>query len=110
MLKSETVSFRALSLISSLRSNQVLDVKSKLDLFITRTLMAYRSLSSPVVYKSEHQQMLQLCSSPFRLVHLFDCVVIVFSFGTSLCIAMLKLLNIVNTAPIYTQIKSEALS
>nr|CAB3470555.1 unnamed protein product [Digitaria exilis] len=56
----------ALSLISSLRSNQVPDVKSKLDLFATGTLMAYWSLSNPVVYKSEHQQMLQLCSSPFR--------------------------------------------
>ncbi|CAL5053041.1 unnamed protein product [Urochloa decumbens] len=55
----------ALSLISSLRSKQVPDVKSALDLFTTRTLMAYQSLSNPVVYKSEHQQMLQLCSSPF---------------------------------------------
>ncbi|CAN6221242.1 unnamed protein product [Urochloa humidicola] len=55
----------ALSLISSLRSKQVPDVKSALDLFTTRTLMAYQSLSNPLVYKSEHQQMLQLCSSPF---------------------------------------------
>ncbi|XP_039843667.1 protein SWEETIE-like isoform X8 [Panicum virgatum] len=55
----------ALSLISSLKSKQVPDVKSALDLFATRTLMAYQSLSNPVVYKSEHQQMLQLCSSPF---------------------------------------------
>ncbi|OEL32096.1 hypothetical protein BAE44_0006885 [Dichanthelium oligosanthes] len=57
----------ALSLISSLRSKQVPEVKSALDLFTTRTLMAYQSLSNPVVYKSEHQQMLQLCSSPFRM-------------------------------------------
>ncbi|GJN34322.1 hypothetical protein PR202_gb22972 [Eleusine coracana subsp. coracana] len=56
----------ALSLISSLSSKQVPNVKSALDLFTTRTLMAYKSLSNPVVYKSEHQQMLQLCSSPFR--------------------------------------------
>ncbi|RLM55986.1 HEAT repeat-containing protein 5B isoform X5 [Panicum miliaceum] len=55
----------ALSLISSLKSKPVPDVKSALDLFATRTLMAYQSLSNPVVYKSEHQQMLQLCSSPF---------------------------------------------
>ncbi|XP_039805913.1 protein SWEETIE-like isoform X1 [Panicum virgatum] len=55
----------ALSLISSLKSKQAPDVKSALDLFTTRTLMAYQSLSNPVVYKSEHQQMLQLCSSPF---------------------------------------------
>ncbi|XP_062228917.1 protein SWEETIE-like isoform X3 [Phragmites australis] len=55
----------ALSLISSLSSKQVPNVKSALDLFTTRTLMAYQSLSNPVVYKSEHQQMLQLCSSPF---------------------------------------------
>ncbi|CAD6336683.1 unnamed protein product [Miscanthus lutarioriparius] len=56
---------RALSLISSLRSKQVPNVRSALDLLTTRTLMAYRSLSNPVVYKTEHQQMLQLCSSPF---------------------------------------------
>ncbi|TKV98793.1 hypothetical protein SEVIR_9G583700v4 [Setaria viridis] len=55
----------ALSLISSLRSKQLPDVKSALDLFATRTLMAYQSLSNPLVYKSEHQQMLELCSSPF---------------------------------------------
>ncbi|TVU08978.1 hypothetical protein EJB05_42408 [Eragrostis curvula] len=55
----------ALSLISSLSSKQVPNVKSALDLFTTRTLMAYQSLSNPVVYKSEHQHMLQLCSSPF---------------------------------------------
>ncbi|KAJ1259294.1 hypothetical protein BS78_10G142900 [Paspalum vaginatum] len=55
----------ALSLISSLRSKQVPNVKYALDLFTTRTLMAYQSLSNPVLYKSEHQQMLQLCSSPF---------------------------------------------
>jgi len=67
MLMSEPISFRALSLISSLKSKQAPDVKSALDLFTTRTLMAYQSLSNPVVYKSEHQQMLQLCSSPFRL-------------------------------------------
>ncbi|WVZ80108.1 hypothetical protein U9M48_027611 [Paspalum notatum var. saurae] len=55
----------ALSLISSLRSKQVPNIKYALDLFITRTMMAYQSLSNPVLYKSEHQQMLQLCSSPF---------------------------------------------
>ncbi|KAL5651647.1 hypothetical protein ACJX0J_037105, partial [Zea mays] len=55
----------ALSLISSLRSKQVPNVRSALDLLTTRTLMAYWSLSNPVVYKTEHQQILQLCSSPF---------------------------------------------
>ncbi|XP_062179055.1 protein SWEETIE-like isoform X2 [Phragmites australis] len=55
----------ALSLVSSLSSKQVPNVNSALNLFTTRTLMAYRSLSNPAVYKSEHQQMLQLCSSPF---------------------------------------------
>nr|BAD45832.1 hypothetical protein [Oryza sativa Japonica Group] len=34
--------------------------------YLGGTLMAYQSLSNPMVYKSEHQQMLQLCSSPFR--------------------------------------------
>uniref|UniRef100_A0A0E0HRG5 HEAT repeat-containing protein n=1 Tax=Oryza nivara TaxID=4536 RepID=A0A0E0HRG5_ORYNI len=55
----------ALSLISSLSSKKLPNVNSALNLFTTRTLMAYQSLSNPMVYKSEHQQMLQLCSSPF---------------------------------------------
>ncbi|CAM0910461.1 unnamed protein product [Alopecurus aequalis] len=55
----------ALSLISSLSTKQLPNLKSALNLFTTRTLMAYQSLSNPMVYKSEHEQMLQLCSSPF---------------------------------------------
>ncbi|KAM0896259.1 hypothetical protein ACQ4PT_023313 [Festuca glaucescens] len=55
----------ALSLISSLSTKQLPNLKSALNLFTTRTLMAYQSLSNPMVYKSEHVQMLQLCSSPF---------------------------------------------
>ncbi|KAF7096581.1 hypothetical protein CFC21_098502 [Triticum aestivum] len=55
----------ALSLISSLSTKQLPNLKSALNLFTTRTLMAYQSLSNPVVYQSEHEQMLQLCSSPF---------------------------------------------
>ncbi|KQK18234.1 hypothetical protein BRADI_1g39436v3 [Brachypodium distachyon] len=55
----------ALSLISSLSTKQLPNVKSALSLFTTRTLMAYQSLSNPMVYKSEHEQMLQLCSTPF---------------------------------------------
>uniref|UniRef100_A0A0D9WQP4 HEAT repeat-containing protein n=1 Tax=Leersia perrieri TaxID=77586 RepID=A0A0D9WQP4_9ORYZ len=56
----------ALSLISSLSSKKLPNVNSALNLFTTRTLMAYQSLANPIIYKSEHQQMLQLCSSPFR--------------------------------------------
>ncbi|XP_044958991.1 protein SWEETIE isoform X1 [Hordeum vulgare subsp. vulgare] len=55
----------ALSLISSLSTKQLPNLKSALNLFTTRTLMAYQSLSNPMVYQSEHEQMLQLCSSPF---------------------------------------------
>ncbi|KAG8094444.1 hypothetical protein GUJ93_ZPchr0012g20299, partial [Zizania palustris] len=55
----------ALSLVSSLSSKKLPNVNSALNLFTTRTLIAYQSLSNPMVYKSEHQQMLQLCSSPF---------------------------------------------
>ncbi|XP_047080825.1 protein SWEETIE isoform X2 [Lolium rigidum] len=55
----------ALSLISSLSTKQLPHLKSALNLFTTRTLMAYQSLSNPMVYKSEHEQLLQLCSSPF---------------------------------------------
>ncbi|KAL6876470.1 hypothetical protein ACP4OV_013042 [Aristida adscensionis] len=65
ILLNPVLAYLALSLISSLSSKQVPNVKSALDLFTTRTLMAYQSLSNPMVYKSEHQQMLQLCSSPF---------------------------------------------
>ncbi|PIA63576.1 hypothetical protein AQUCO_00201132v1 [Aquilegia coerulea] len=57
---------RALSHISLLAKKQLSDIKPAMDLFIIRTLIAYRSLSDPVTYKSDHPQLIQICTSPFR--------------------------------------------
>ncbi|KAI3768087.1 hypothetical protein L2E82_18519 [Cichorium intybus] len=56
---------RALNFISSL-STKSPDVKASMDIFISRTLIAYQSLSDPKAYKSDHPQLIQLCTSPFR--------------------------------------------
>lgn len=57
---------RALSYISLLAVKQLPDMKPVMDLFIIRTLIAYRSLSDPVAYKSDHPQLIQICTTPFR--------------------------------------------
>ncbi|KAF5184416.1 Sweetie-like protein [Thalictrum thalictroides] len=57
---------RALSHISLLAKKQLSDIKPAMDLFIIRTLIAYRSLSDPVTYKSDHPQLIQICTTPFR--------------------------------------------
>ncbi|KAL8250875.1 hypothetical protein R6Q59_034568 [Mikania micrantha] len=56
---------RALSYISSL-SIKANDVKPYMDIFISRTLIAYQSLYDPMAYKSDHSQIIQICTSPFR--------------------------------------------
>ncbi|OAY83386.1 HEAT repeat-containing protein 5A [Ananas comosus] len=56
----------ALSIRSSLSSKQLPNIKPALDLFTTRILMAYQSIFDPMAYISEHAQILQICSSPFR--------------------------------------------
>ncbi|KVI00117.1 Armadillo-like helical [Cynara cardunculus var. scolymus] len=56
---------RALSYISSLATKAV-DAKPSMDIFISRTLMAYQSLSDPRAYKSDHPEIIQICTSPFR--------------------------------------------
>ncbi|XP_078176772.1 HEAT repeat-containing protein isoform X2 [Carex rostrata] len=55
----------ALSLISSLSSKRPPNMKSALDLLTTRVLMAYRSISDPLAYKSEQTQIMRICSGPF---------------------------------------------
>ncbi|KAH7658270.1 Armadillo-like helical-containing protein [Dioscorea alata] len=56
----------ALSYISILSSKQMQSmIRPALDLFTTRTILAYESLSNPMAYKSEHPQLLQICTSPF---------------------------------------------
>ncbi|KAL9993657.1 putative armadillo-like helical, protein SWEETIE [Helianthus debilis subsp. tardiflorus] len=56
---------RALSYISSI-SIKANDVKPFMDIFISRTLVAYQSLDDPMAYKSDHPQLIQICTSPFR--------------------------------------------
>ncbi|XP_038985409.1 protein SWEETIE isoform X2 [Phoenix dactylifera] len=56
----------ALSYISSFSAKLSPNIKPALDLFTIRTLMAYRSVSDPVAYKSEHPQIIHICTSPFR--------------------------------------------
>ncbi|KAF9625554.1 hypothetical protein IFM89_024327 [Coptis chinensis] len=57
---------RALSYISLLAVKQLSEVKPALDLFIIRILIAYQSLSDPMAYKSDHPQIIQICTTPFR--------------------------------------------
>ncbi|KAG1327093.1 putative HEAT repeat-containing protein [Cocos nucifera] len=56
----------ALSYISSFSAKLSPNIKPALDLFTIRTLMAYRSVSDPAAYKSEHPQIIRICTSPFR--------------------------------------------
>ncbi|KAJ0962918.1 hypothetical protein J5N97_028040 [Dioscorea zingiberensis] len=56
----------ALSYISIFSSEQMQSmIKPALDMFTMRTILAYESLSNPMAYKSEHPQLLQICTSPF---------------------------------------------
>ncbi|GFQ05129.1 heat repeat-containing protein 5b, partial [Phtheirospermum japonicum] len=41
-------------------------VKSSIDLFIIRVLIAYEALSDPSLYKSDHAHIIQICTTPFR--------------------------------------------
>ncbi|XP_068489389.1 protein SWEETIE isoform X2 [Phaseolus vulgaris] len=56
----------ALSIISALRAKEVPHVKPAVDVFVIRTLIAYQSLPDPFSYKSDHPQIIQLCTFPFR--------------------------------------------
>ncbi|XVF20554.1 hypothetical protein REPUB_Repub12eG0010500 [Reevesia pubescens] len=57
---------RALSYISLLAAKDHPNVKPAMDIFIIRTLMAYQSLPDPMAYKSDHSQIIQLCTTPYR--------------------------------------------
>ncbi|KAL5981902.1 hypothetical protein ACLOJK_015969 [Asimina triloba] len=56
----------ALSYVTSLAAKQLQNLKSSMDLFIIRTLIGYQSLPDPLAYKSEHPQIINICTSPFR--------------------------------------------
>ncbi|XP_063949543.1 protein SWEETIE isoform X2 [Daucus carota subsp. sativus] len=56
----------ALSYISVLSAKEQPNMKHALDLLTSRILIAYLSLSDPMAYKSDHQQLVQICTTPFR--------------------------------------------
>ncbi|KAL9269329.1 SWEETIE-like protein [Drosera capensis] len=56
----------ALSCISFVAAKELPDVKPAMDVFIIRLLIAFQSLSDPLVYGSEHPKILQICTAPFR--------------------------------------------
>ncbi|CAA6670474.1 unnamed protein product [Spirodela intermedia] len=55
----------ALSYIRPLRARQVQSIKHSVDMFTLRTLMAYQSLLDPLTYKNDHQQIIEICTTPF---------------------------------------------
>ncbi|XP_057950084.1 protein SWEETIE isoform X2 [Malania oleifera] len=57
---------RALSYISFVALKELPNVKPAMDVFIIRTLVAYQSLSDPMAYKTDHPQIIKLCTTPFR--------------------------------------------
>ncbi|KAJ4850066.1 hypothetical protein Tsubulata_019358 [Turnera subulata] len=56
----------ALSYIMLLRGKELATIKPAVDVLIIRTLMAYQSLPDPIAFKSDHPQIVQLCTIPFR--------------------------------------------
>ncbi|XP_038891104.1 protein SWEETIE isoform X2 [Benincasa hispida] len=57
---------RALSHISLLATKDLGSSRPSLNILIIRTLIAYQSLPDPMVYKNDHSQIIQLCTTPFR--------------------------------------------
>ncbi|XP_021887968.1 protein SWEETIE, partial [Carica papaya] len=57
---------RALSYVSVIAAKQPPNIKSAVDIFIIRILIAYQSLPDPMAYKSDHPQIIQLCTTPYR--------------------------------------------
>ncbi|XP_009403181.3 protein SWEETIE isoform X2 [Musa acuminata AAA Group] len=55
----------ALFYISFFSSKQLPNMKSALALFTARTLMAYQSIPNPMAYETDHQQIIEICTSPF---------------------------------------------
>ncbi|KFK41114.1 hypothetical protein AALP_AA2G087800 [Arabis alpina] len=56
----------ALSYVSALANKRLSDVNTLVDILIIRILIAYQSIPDPLAYKSEHQQIIQLCTAPYR--------------------------------------------
>ncbi|XP_042449151.1 protein SWEETIE-like [Zingiber officinale] len=55
----------ALFYISFFSTKQLPNMKSALALFTIRTLMAYQSIPNPKAYQNDHQQIIEICTSPF---------------------------------------------
>ncbi|KNA19796.1 hypothetical protein SOVF_058220 [Spinacia oleracea] len=56
----------ALSHISFIAAKDLPGTKAALDVLVIRTLVTFQSLSDPMVYRSDHPKLLQLCTGPFR--------------------------------------------
>ncbi|KAL0449995.1 UNVERIFIED_CONTAM: protein SWEETIE [Sesamum latifolium] len=63
---------RALSYVSHPAGKEQGGIKSSMDLFITRVLLAYEALSDPALYKSDHGRIVQICTTPFREAYRCD--------------------------------------
>ncbi|KAK3212082.1 hypothetical protein Dsin_016788 [Dipteronia sinensis] len=57
---------RALSYISLVAAKEIPNIKPAINIFFIRTLTAYQSLPDPMAYKSDHPQLIQLCTIPYR--------------------------------------------
>ncbi|GMH27186.1 hypothetical protein Nepgr_029029 [Nepenthes gracilis] len=55
-----------LSYISLIAAKELPNTNPALDMLIIRLLMAFQSISDPMAYRSDHPQILQLCTAPFR--------------------------------------------
>lgn len=69
---------RALSYISLLAAKDLASLRPALNILIIRTLIAYQSLPDPMLYKNDHSQIIQLCTTPFRYwaPSIYGCVII----------------------------------
>ncbi|KAL1536904.1 protein SWEETIE-like [Salvia divinorum] len=56
----------ALSFVSQLAGKERGGVSSSMDVFIVRVLSAYQALSDPSLYESDHESIIQICTTPFR--------------------------------------------
>ncbi|XP_043809967.1 protein SWEETIE isoform X3 [Manihot esculenta] len=56
----------ALSYILWLQSKEPTNIKPAFDIFIIRTLIAYQSIPDPMLYKSDHPKIIELCTVPYR--------------------------------------------
>ncbi|XP_056162820.1 protein SWEETIE isoform X2 [Syzygium oleosum] len=57
---------RALSIVSLVKARESPNLKPSMDKFVIKILIAYQSLPDPMAYKSDHPQIIQLCTTPFR--------------------------------------------